>query len=217
MTKKDFLEFLYYATNVWNIEIKNWEIVIHKDNEIKGIITWDEKTKDYNIYENQIMEIVSIKMENYIDSLSNKNDKDAKDIDLVKLIKDTKQWEETIEAQVEINFYMRWIPSYKIRELINSMKWNSKNLSTNINKIKKEVEKWEWNPWESAFALKRMEFVEKAVQLIDEDIRTFDVKLIEVDIDKEVLYKEILDYSSRIDNIKFIVEQEAWAWGWNYL
>jgi hypothetical protein len=113
---------------------------------------------------------------------------------------------------MELVFYMRWIPDYKIKELIDSIKEKSKNENTKVSeikeKIKQDIKNWDLNIWESTLILKRIWSINEAIKLIDKDIILFEKNLFKTDSDKEKLYEQILDYNNRIDNIEVILKKE---------
>lgn len=125
--KKDVLDFIYFLENVWSISInEKWDIEFFEDNFINKALNG---YGDANILKNQIIDIERIKMSDYIDSWveTNINEK------LVDFIKRT-QWNEKISITIDVRFYVKWVPNYKILEWV----WN---LATRYSALQKEFEK----------------------------------------------------------------------------
>jgi len=57
--------------------------------------------------------------------------------------------------------------------------------------------------------LKKIASIVEAMKLIDRDMKIFETNLIKTDMEKEDLYKEILDYRNRIDNIQAMIKEES--------
>ncbi len=203
--KKDILEFLHYAKNVWDLSLNEDDISIYSDNEIKKPIEWEENTEDYNIYENQIMEILRVETLDYLDSSTEYNS-NYKDLSLYELVKKT-QAKEGFKMDLSINFYMRGIPSYKIKELIDSMEQDVIDIGIDTSELRKEIKNAEVESWNIVLAIKKIDTVDGVMKIIEKDIKKLETNLIKKDINKEKLYKEILDYHNKIDNIKSILKE----------
>jgi len=121
--KKGIIDFLHFIENVWkiNIDEKN-NLLINNDKYFetiytKTILAWKENqlTYDYNIYKNQIIDIEKIKIPKYIDN----SNEYRQDKTLVNFIKNSRQRNQMMEIEVDLLFYVRWYPNYKIEEHIN--------------------------------------------------------------------------------------------------
>ena len=126
--KEWIINFLHYIENVWKIyrdedDIKiynynnkdsflhkNWKkIVLNWDNNIKTI----ENLENYNIYENQIIDIEMIKIDEYINS----SNIQANSENFLEFIKNF-QWNEKMKIELKLNFYVKWLPFYKLENFI---------------------------------------------------------------------------------------------------
>lgn len=137
--KKDILDFLHYLENVGSINIENGEIQIYTDNVITKPLEWEQVSSEYNIYENQIADIQYIVMKDYIDASPQPNN-----ADLSTFIKQT-QGRERFTAQIKMQFYISWLPDYKVEKFITdtSEKYEQiqKLVTQEIAKIKKATTK----------------------------------------------------------------------------
>ena len=121
-TKEWVIDFLYYIENVGKITLKDNNININNDywillkNWFKQALEWEKLVKDYNIFEHQIVDIDKIKFDDYIDS-TYVSRWDKKFLDF---ILDT-QWNEQYKVSVNLLFYIKWQPTYKLTEYINKV------------------------------------------------------------------------------------------------
>lgn len=135
-TKSSVIDFLYFIENVWNISVDKNDININNNywflskNSIKKILEWDKLTADYNIFEHQIVDIDKITFSEYIDSsYLSRGDTSFRDF----IIKT--QWNDKFEINVNLMFYVKWQPTYKIVEDITSI----------LDKYQKTI--WLVNKW----------------------------------------------------------------------
>lgn len=134
-TKESIISFLYYVQKVWNISI-SWEDIVVDSNidkefqEFKTrVLKWQEKTKDYNIFNNHIFDIESIVFEEYIDSSF--DILDSTNQDFISYIK-TAQWSDKYLAKAKFRFYVKGIPMFEIE-------WYIKDFISDFNKLNSEV------------------------------------------------------------------------------
>lgn len=139
-TKSSVIEFLFFIENVGNINIDKNNININNNywflskNWIKKILEWDRLTSDYNIFEHQIVDIDKIVFNDYIDSsYISRWDTSFRDF----IIKT--QWKDQIEINVNLLFYVKWQPTYKLLEKINAIL----DIYNNTNLL---IDKWLSNP-----------------------------------------------------------------------
>lgn len=141
-TKKSILEFLYFIENVWNLKIEEDNIFIN--NEIDDdflsfknrVLKGQRKTKEYNIFNNQIIDISSIEFTDYIDSSFDNTEKEA---NLIAYIKNN-QWEEEYKVNVSLEFYVKGIPMYKLEEYIKAFLARYLEMNTAVNKELKNTD-----------------------------------------------------------------------------
>lgn len=120
--KSWIIKLLYYIENVWNIKIINNKIYLNEDNWFLSInwnkitLEWDVPSTDYNILENQIIDIDKISMTDYIDS----SYKLRKTQDFIDFLLDN-QSNDNFTVSLNLRFYVKWLPFYKVQEHINSI------------------------------------------------------------------------------------------------
>lgn len=118
-TKEWVIEFLHFIENVGNIEIKEGNIELNNNfwfllkNKIKKVLEWDKYSNDYNIFEHQMIDISRIIMSEYIDS----SYVSRWEISFRDFIIDW-QWTDSYEISVDLMFYVKWQPAYKLEEFI---------------------------------------------------------------------------------------------------
>ena len=140
-SKSDILDFLYFIKNVWTIEVINNKISINNnsnqlDNDwFKKILAWDKYSKDYNIFEHQLIDISNIKMPKYIDS-SYSSRWDEKLVDFIK----GNQWNENYEIKTNLRFYVKWQAKYIVLNFIKRVINNYKAINIKVNSM---ISKWQ--------------------------------------------------------------------------
>ena len=144
-SKSSIVEFLYYIENVGNIQIEDDNIVLNENdwilvkNWLNVILEWDKYSNSYNIFEHQIADISRVSMKDYIDSSyvsrwnSNFNEFIIKT-----------QWNDDFEVSVDLMFYVKGQPRYKIEEFILRVLNKYKELTWLVNLSLKNTDiKWE--------------------------------------------------------------------------
>lgn len=120
--KSWIIKLLYYIENVWNIKIVDDKIYLNEDNWFLSInwnkitLEWATSKNDYNILENQIIDIDRISMPNYIDS----SYKPRKTQEFVDFLLDN-QSSDSFTVSLNLRFYVKWLPLYKVQEYINTI------------------------------------------------------------------------------------------------
>ncbi len=119
-TKKDVIDFIHYVENVWSIQISGNDINLYKDSS--------------DNYEWQVAEIESIKIWSYLDSDKSTINKWS----FADFIKNN-QWNEKLDIEIVLNFYVKWLASYKVQDYVNLLNKNytklSKDTTSLISKI----------------------------------------------------------------------------------
>lgn len=119
-TKKDVIDFIHYVENVWSIQISGNDINLYKDYS--------------DNYEWQVAEIESIKIWSYLDSDKSTINKWS----FTDFIKNN-QWNEKLDIEIVLNFYVKWLASYKVQDYVNLLNKNytklSKDTTSLISKI----------------------------------------------------------------------------------
>lgn len=132
--KESLIRFLYFVENVWNIEVNDKDIYVNEDywllsqNWVKKVLEWDSYSRDYNIFEHQIFDIEKIIFPEYIDSsyISRWS------LSLNDFIINT-QAKDKYQFNVNLRFYVKGQPLYKIEEYINLVLNKYKELTGLIN------------------------------------------------------------------------------------
>jgi len=119
-TKESIINFLYFAQNIWNIKV-DWDNIavtneLEKDfSDFKNkVLKWQTKTTDYNIFNNQMFDIETITLNEYIDSSFDINNTWSSFISYLR----STQWNEKYDAKVKLRFYVKWVPMFKIENSI---------------------------------------------------------------------------------------------------
>lgn len=144
--KSDILNFIYFADNVWSINIlsnQDLQVPIPNtpwfDNFHKNItLKWDKRTNSYNIFNNQIFDIENITMSEYIDS------------DRVKPTKEnfydylfSNQSKEDFSITVSLRFYVKWIPNYVFENYIEAFREDLKKFTSDVwVEVKSKLYTW---------------------------------------------------------------------------
>ncbi len=144
--KSDILNFIYFADNVWSINIlsnQDLQVSIPNtpwfDNFHKNItLKWDMRTNSYNIFNNQIFDIENITMSEYIDS------------DRVKPTKEnfydylfSNQSREDFSITVSLRFYVKWIPNYVFENYIEAFREDLKKFTSEVwVEVKSKLYTW---------------------------------------------------------------------------
>lgn len=149
-SKSSIVYFLHFLNNVWKVYLdEDGEISVLKNPEYKKDnffynfkfkTIWEIKNKkDYNIFNNQVVDIESISFSENINSSFNPLDILNNEKSLVKYLKSTWQMEEKFKLNIKLRFYVKWLPKYKIQNFINNFKKDFKELENLVKEtLKKE-------------------------------------------------------------------------------
>lgn len=137
--KGDIIDFIHYFENVSRISITQDGFEVYNDNFIQKTIEWSEPSLFYNIYENQLADIRSISLRDYPDSSSRETR------GLIETLK-WNQSREKYEVDIELWFYVGWVPTYKIQDFVTNFLKDyadiSKQISSNAKKYKSQEHKY---------------------------------------------------------------------------
>lgn len=125
--KSDIVDFLHYFENVARIEITDDTFEILNDWFISRRIEWSQSARDYNIYENQLADIVSLSLVEYPNS-------SVKTTESLEYAMKTLQWKERYEMDVEIQFYVAWVPGYRMQAYITDFLDQYTSFSSNLKR-----------------------------------------------------------------------------------
>lgn len=144
--KADVLNFLYFIENVWKVDVnfESGEIIINTPKENKNFDFKNMKLdsvkadENYNIFNNQIMDVEFIEMQDDIDSSDNELVITESWNEFINYIKNNQE-KESFKIKLKLNFYVKWLPKYKVDEF-------NKKFDTKLSDLDKEVTKmlWDW-------------------------------------------------------------------------
>ncbi len=128
--KSDVLDFVYFLENVGSININlEWNVEVQEDNFIKKSLLWFD---NWNIFENQIIDIEKIQITDNIDSWFETKTKTENLMDFIKRT----QWNDKITIKLDVRFYVKGVPNYKILESIEKLNERYVALKEEYSKLK---------------------------------------------------------------------------------
>lgn len=198
-SKKDILEFLIFIENVWNISINDsWNIVVNEPGDLlrNKFFLWQKSFNE--LYNNQIIDIETISFDKNFDS-SFKNQQ--QNLDFISYLIQ-KQWNEILNINLKLLFYIRWVAPYKIKESIEETVENFTLLKQNVLKL---VSRTDLTKDKRAILIeynKAISVTEKNVMKLRAKIK--DIKNLEKTFDESLKYKDFINET--LDNIK----NEVW-------
>lgn len=196
--KSSIIEFLYFIENVGNISIKEKDILINNNywflskNTSKRVLQWDKLSLNYNIFENQIIDVENVLFSKYIDdSYISRWEQDFKEF----IIKT--QWNDKYILKIDLLFYVKWLPIYQLKDFITWILSKYKEVLTLLNEKLKNTTK---NSLEYNKILSYKNTLEKLNNKINNIKKNLN------DTTKiDLLYEEIIDIELIINQInKFI-------------
>ena len=143
--KSSIIDFLHFIEKVWKININDetWEITVDREvDELNNpflefktkLLNWQKRTWDYNIFNNQIVDIDNIVLPEYIDYSDIQIQNSLEDNRFLKEIKNS-QDREKYEIKVKLKFYTKWVPLYKINQFKTDFNNKLKKTTSDIIKI----------------------------------------------------------------------------------
>lgn len=132
--KADIAEFLYFLQNVWIVSnVNDNSIVFHKDSYINRTISWQKRTLDYNIYENKIVDVESIELTSYIDNSSALRTTGQLSLEwFLSFIRTWFEKDDEYWVKVNLKFYVKWLPTYKIELFVENVVKKYKDMSKDV-------------------------------------------------------------------------------------
>lgn len=208
--KSSILDFLHFIENVWKISIneetneininfekaENWEIFSEFRNKRLNYL----EKENTNIYNNQIIDIENIFMEKYIDSgiqVSN-FETNGEDKKFLKYLKAT-QSRESFSIKVNLKFYVKWAPKYKIEEFKANFIKKLDNLSKQVKDELKKTNISSYQRQKLSSLDKNLENIKNVVKNTNSSTQIWIME----DYKNIVRYSSLLDeYENEINNIK---------------
>lgn len=132
--KADVVEFLYFLQNVWIVSnVNDNSIVFHKDSYINRTISGQKRTFDYNIYENKLVDVESIELTSYIDKSSTLRTTEKLSLEwFLNFIRNWFEKDDEYKVKVNLKFYVKWLPTYKIELFVENVVKKYKDLSKDV-------------------------------------------------------------------------------------
>lgn len=132
--KADIVEFLYFLQNVWSVSnINDNSIVFHKDNLINRTISWQKRTFDYNVYENKLVDVETIEFSKYIDTSSSLRTTNQLSLEwFLNFVRNGFEKNDEYNVIVNLKFYVKWLPTYKIELYVEDVIKKYKDMSKNV-------------------------------------------------------------------------------------
>jgi len=157
-SKLNILNFLDYIQSSWSIKFVNWSLDI--------------------INTNQLSDIESISMKDYIDSSTSNTD--SINTQLKDLIINTSQSQEKYEISVNLRFYIVWIPAYKVKTEALKVIWKNNKQFFNYFELKTKTQqllKKSETFWESNYKVKQLKNINSYLNEISKDINSLNTSL----------------------------------------
>jgi len=113
--KKDVFNLMHFAENVGSATIEDNVLRFYSDKKFRQTLEWDSFSPTYNIYENQLVDISFVSLDDYPDSSTFWSERS-----LLELI-DDEQARERYSAEVELRFYVSGLPGYQLELYIEDV------------------------------------------------------------------------------------------------
>ena len=138
-SKSSVLDFFHYIENSGKISLQEDRIIPYTDNTLSLgwlpiVLEWESYTPDYNIYQNPVVDIVHLSMKEYIDSSVFIREDQA----FIDFVKQTR-WNEVFDFDITLNFYVKWLPQYKIENKITEVIKDYQKIQSETNQQRKNT------------------------------------------------------------------------------
>jgi len=195
--KTDVVDFIHYFENVSRISISGEEFKVANDGFIKKRIEGSKPSTSYNIYENQLADISTVVIRDYPDSSS---------LETQWLLSAMKgdQAKEKIEVDLEIFFYVAWVPGYKMQTFVQDFISEQKILSAKVKQDaqKYTLQKYKYS-WESEklIAIQKIQSLSIVMLTLDDEVKMVTPKLAKIE-DIGELYYEVVWFAQQLDKLE---------------
>lgn len=135
--KADIIEFIYFLQKVWVPSlITNENINFSNNNVINKVMSWQKKTYNYNIYENRIIDIAKITLPKYVDtSIVSRVTNQFSPEWFLSFIRTGSEKDDVYKIDIQLKFYIKWLPTYKIEEYIQKVITKYETLSSQTQSL----------------------------------------------------------------------------------
>lgn len=189
--KEGILDFFAYAQGVGSIKIDEGDIKVFT-NETQKKVPWPNPL---NAYQNQLFDIESLLMKDYIDSSINQSE-----WDFIEFVKET-QWRDEMVIDVILRFYIKWLPNYKIKDFVKSTVKKYEDLNKIVNQKLKEINNMQGESWEVLIILNRFRTIGLELTNLEKPIDTLNAMLWKSQSLDDV-YKAAITYHDRLVKIE---------------
>lgn len=208
--KRDIINFIYFFQNVWYVKLKGETLSLYKDDFIsnrfwnKILLNWSEDNGIYNIYNNQLADIESLELPEYLDSWYKIKDNETSFIDFIR--EDLDQANEEIKISIWLRFFTVWAENYKIKKYINDVIWQFTCLSSNLTKKIQNPKLIKSKDNEDVIKLRKLKKLNEYIMKFKSD-----VDLIRKDIWKaknlSEIYKEVRKYEAIVKKNAVVMDE----------
>lgn len=134
--KEDVLDFLYFMENVGGLNMENGVLTVYNDQKLNSKTSSGSSLPLWkNIYKNQIFDILTFRMQEYMDSDNSPTEKD-----FVSYVKQF-QGREKSNIELGLKFYVRGLPNYKVKWYIKDLVKRQEDLNKKMNLKLKDLKK----------------------------------------------------------------------------
>lgn len=191
--KKDVVDFIYFLENVWSVTLlDNQWIKVGNDSFINKSLDWFWWN---NILENPIIDIQSIDFPKYFNSLSTVNN----DSNFLEFLKKT-QWNEKISVMIDVRFYVKWLPEYKVKESVMTLSSSYDSLLQDYtNLMTKNKQSWTIPSEDLVNVEKWLKYLQELGDKIKElKADTWDINIV---------YSKVIEYNKILSIIENIIKK----------
>lgn len=200
--KSDIVDFLHYFENVAVIEISDEGFKVPNDGFIQKRIEGSVQTGVYNIYENQLADIVSLNIREYPNS-------SVKTTPSLVYAMKTLQWKEKFELDVDLQFYVAGVPGYKMQSYINNFIEQYTKFSAILKKDTQTFlkQKYKYSTSNQLTAIQTLQNLEMLSSALEKDIATLKKDSIQgKNIEKT--YNTASQYNRQLEKIKSSYDEQ---------
>lgn len=201
--KTDIVDFLHFAENVWAITIDNGHFTVFNDNKISQKLS-KEESADYNIYNNQVFDIENIRMQEYIDSDGTDIRKEEQSIE--DFIKST-QGNEKFTFEIEMRFYVKWMPDYQVKNFIKTTLEKYNNLKKESNILLLKMNKLKADSSTDIITMNKLRSVDFDLKIMESEIKNLRNLYTKSASDIEPAYKEAMRINGIFETLEFVLQK----------
>lgn len=183
--KSDVIDFLYFIENVGTIKVdKSNQVSFYTDDTFKKNLP---DSLESNIFENQIFDIEDLRMPTYLDSRLSWSD-----APLVDYVRQT-QGDDMIEMDLQLRFYIRWLPDYLVKKYIKDTLDTYDALSKELDKKVKELDAKQFTTSDEILLVNSVKALDYNLSKYASDVKSAKVSLSKSQ-DIDTLYRKCQEY-----------------------